>query len=205
MTNNLKTVVLFGACFIGLAIGALLARPRPLVEGVAHFEASYDDVSLDQMIIEADLVILGHVVKITPARWNQDDGMYWEQAGRTTVPFHEIEIEVTESLRDKIGLGKTATITVLGNSPLGILTTSAIQLESEVAHTLAVGDERIFFLVQRDLVWREGSRPILRFLGMPEAGYLTHQVDGLYHSLTDHASSPLSLDQLRTRLAESTP
>jgi hypothetical protein len=175
---------------------------------VYTFEASYDFLSRDEMIAQADAIILGRVVDISPARWNQDSGEIWQQSGFTVVPYHEVEIEVLNVLADPgaLSLGDSLAITVLGGSPAGSIQSGGSEISRHAEHDLQVGDQAAFFVVSRELAWRGGTttrqavRPIVRFMGEPRRSYLTLENDGLYHS-SDPGEKPTSLESLAGHIA----
>lgn len=169
---------------------------------VYEFEASYMGLSRDQMIKEAGAIFVGEVVSLSPARWNQDSGEYWQEGALTTLPYHEVQVKVVQPLVDTVGLGAEAKITVLGGSPAGSIQTGELSIANQPEHTLQVGDQSVFFVVKREMAWRGGTaekqatQPILRLVAMPKQSYLTRKNDGLYH-VTEGTDAPLSLDTLR--------
>src|SRR5574341_921076 len=88
---KLQTKILFGAVILVSAlIGAFIAlrqadpMARALRSGktvIVQAEGSYGEVTFDQMIDQADLIVLGQVIAISDPFWNQDSGEYWEPVG----------------------------------------------------------------------------------------------------------------------------
>lgn len=180
----------------------LAARPSSY-----RFESSYVYQSLPEMVATADAIVLGRVVAITPARFNQDSGAYWEQAGYTTLPYYELTVALQRPLLDTIGLGSRATITVLGGSPAGTDASAGVPIDNAEAAALNVGDEAVFVVARRAMAWRGGTpgqqatRPILRFQSAPELSMLIRRPDGAFAS-SDPDGRPIRLDQLIAQIAE---
>jgi hypothetical protein len=203
-----------GALMLGIGLGGALffgssKRLDAASAGdMAKFHASYTYVSRDEMIAGADAIVIGRVADISQARWNQDRGEIWQEPGLTTLPYHELDIEVLEVLssRDTMALGDSLTLTVLGASPAGSIRSAGVEIAGHAEHDLEVGDEAVFFVVSRELAWRGGSatrqatRPIVRFMGEPLRGYLTRGKDGLYHPRVA-GEQPLSLESLESQIA----
>lgn len=182
--------------------GPALSQGRPQV---FELEGSYEELSRDDTIQQAGAIFVGEVLSVSPVRWNQDNGEYWQEEEYTTLPYHEIQVKVIQPLINTIGLESEATITVLGPSPAGGNQRDSVTLEGEPHHRLKVGDQSIFFIVQRAIAWRGGTpqnqatRPILRLVGMPTMSYLLKRADGLYESPAGN-EPPLSLDDLVRRI-----
>jgi hypothetical protein len=172
-----------------------------------YFEATYFAASREEQILEADAVFIGRVARISSTKWNQDSGEYWEEEGLTTLPYHEVQVNVIRSLLDEATLGDRIDVTVLGASPAGPSSSSKVVIASEPEHSLQVGDVGIFFVVRTELAWRGGvvgnqaTRPIIRFIGYPEYGYLRQLANGQYRS-EDPSEQTTSLDQVIRKLRE---
>lgn len=207
MSKRTKFLLILGMVLLGLIFGVSVFMPRfqqdlVISEQLAvESEASYAEYSREEMIGEADAIFIGKVSSIFPGRWNQDSGQYWQQEGNAAIYFHQIDVTIEKLLVDTIGLSEQVTLTILGNSPINSSETDEVAIAGEVAHNLKVGDEAIFFVVARELGWKDGTRPIIRFLGDPREGYLLLGSDGLYHSSGQNLES-ISLDDLRKQIAE---
>ena len=168
---NIKTKIaiqLVGLLILGFLFGAILFVPSvgntvsnagspPRSVG---FEASYEDLVLDGRISRADSIFVGQVAAITPARFNQDNGEYWQQDAYTAMPYHTLEVTVVRSLADKLNLGNKITITVLGGSTAGSIQSGDVKVGLTSEHTLRVGDRAVFFVWRRNLAWRGTDTPL---------------------------------------------
>ena len=174
---------------------------------VYTYESSYAGLTRDEMLAEADAIIIGEVVAVTPAQWNQDSGKPWKQSGFASIPYHELEVRIIEPLYDTLDLKGHVRITVLGASPTGTVDPSII-LDSPPAHKLVKGQKAMFFLVKRELAWRgpenaqqQSKRPIIRLVGQPDLSYLIQEADGLYHS-TDPSEKPSSRGNIADKIKQ---
>lgn len=217
-----------------LVIGALLlvscnsARPSDSQAGNpggnggvrVAFEASYEALSLDDRIRRADAIFVGTVKAISVTSWNQDSGEYWEenvvhQNGLETTypatPVYQLDLAITKSIVDRIGLDDSTTLTIIGVSPMEQQVTVQTIEYGQVSYfsphstTLQVGEEVVVFATwNENLAWRDGVRSVLYPLGAPDESYLTLGADGLYHS-ANPAEEPLSLEALVARIAQQRP
>jgi hypothetical protein len=218
MSTKLKIMLLSGALILGVVVGSLAFFPGSrqamdrsnTVGAVAGFQGSYEELTRDEMIAQADAIFIGDVVSISPAQWNQDSGEYWQNDYFTAIPFHQLEVAVVRPFVDRIGLGPEMTITVLGGSPSGSIQSGEFAIANEPEHTLQVRHRALFFVVRRELAWRssvdnqQATRPIIHLMGAPSLSYLTAKSNGLYHS-EDPAEQPLSLSDLTARILKVRP
>ncbi|NJO81879.1 MAG: hypothetical protein HC828_03250 [Blastochloris sp.] len=141
------------------------------------FSASYEALTRGQMITQSDAIFVGQVEDIAPAQWNQDSGEHWESDEASALLYHTIEVQVLRSIVDTLDLRDTVTVTVLGNSPMSTNETSST-IRSEAEHTMQIGEQYIFFVVERHLAWKsdtsnhEEKRPTIRFITGPSISYL---------------------------------
>lgn len=197
-------LMLIGTLIIGLITGLTLVglkvsrgeqTQNPAESAYSNIvidqQASYISLSREEMIEQADIIFLGRVVNISPTRWNQDSGEPWyDNVIGSGLQLHYIEFEVLQPIVDTLGLKQQVTITALGASPL----------EGQADHSLQVGNEALVFAVETDLVWRDGTRPILELAGAPEDAHFIRGQDGLYYGRwTDR---PVSLDELVGQIAQ---
>lgn len=176
------------------------AKTRPY-----HFEATYGAKSRAEQIAQADAVFVGRVTDVLPARWNQDTGEYWVEEGLTTLPYHEINVNVVRPLFDRIGLEQQIAITVLGGSPAGTIGSAKVPIAPEADHDLKVGDERVFFVSKTSIAWRGGTvgnqatRPVTVLAAYPKYSYLRVEADGLLRSENPEERA-ITLSELVSRL-----
>ncbi len=200
--------ILLLGILVGQRIFVAVAKNTTSTDSEVYtFESSYQGLANEEMINEAEIIIIGEVIAVTPAQWNQDSGKPWKQSGLAALPYHELEVKIIDSLYDTVGLQGHVRITVLGASPVGTADPTII-LDSSPAHNLVKGQKAVFFLVKRDLAWRgpenaekQLSRPIIRLIGQPDLSYLTQGSDGLYHS-TDSNEKPLSLQDIVDKIKQ---
>lgn len=203
--------ILIGAILIGIFIGISLtfwvtlrqagaasaSRFTPTAEVVVETHASYAKLSRVEMLKQSDAIVTGLVTNILPTRFNQDSGKVWEpkmnEVEAIPLALHYVEVQIDAVLLDVVGLEKIVTIAVLGTSP--------IESASQADHQLKHGDQVIVFLQFDELVWREGSRPVWRFVGAPAESALVLQSDGLYHDGW-RDESPLTVEELKEQIAQ---
>lgn len=212
MKNNLVWPIcllcLLAAC--APAPSPAQAEPTAQVEPepsrmTVEVERSYVLLSFEQMVDQADTIFLGQVQHISPTRWNQDSGEYWQetidegnglQTTFTAVPYYEVQFSVERS--------------ILG-APIGPLTvTSGSDLQ------IQKGDRLIVFVHHGLLPWRKAGepgrlvespagrtldmdqRPVVTFYQEPMSSLFYQGPDGLYHSLEDASQQvkPFSLEEL---------
>lgn len=209
---------------------AALKPTKELPPTVVKVEAEYVVMPQNEMIAEADAIVLGVVTSIAESRWNQADGTYWEDVTfegknketlHTALLFHEVELTILEPLLDKIGLPPDKIIiTELGKSPLEEknVVIDGVEYENE-GYTLAPGDEVIVFLEQGEMAFRDpdkpislqqaedgetyfdsGSRGIVGFLVKPDESFYIKGEDGLYYSPASK-EQPISLEILVQEIA----
>ncbi|MCX7680847.1 MAG: hypothetical protein N2508_02580 [Anaerolineae bacterium] len=201
-----------GATFLG-ACSENRDGDAPSVEGNTpvrvEFEAEYIALTREQMIDQADLIFLGEVSHISPTRWNQDSGEYWDDDETrdlydTALPYHEIELIVIQPIVDAVGVEEQVIITVLGNSPVGPEPQTGgftVIVAGAPSHDLKVGDRVVVFARQGEIAWRGGMRPAILLMGVPRDSYLIQGEDGLYHHRQPDVEEPVSLEALSAHIA----
>ena len=215
MNKRIK-IALIGSVFtLGLLLPFALAACQPVqlpttqnasatVQPQAHvFEASYEYLTLDELIAQADLIVIGQVIDISPARWNQDSGLFWQadHSSFATLPYHQLEIAVSQVLAGDVATDQTLTVTVLGASPAGSFD-SQDTVVGEPAHRLQVGQEQLFLLRQGEIAWRGRRQPAILFLGYPGDSYLTQGADHRYRLTQRQDEKALSLEMLQEKIAQ---
>ncbi len=221
--NRRLTFMLAGALIVGLVVGLAVvffevqARNRGLSSPISvSTNFSYAALTREEMIDQADLIFVGQVVHITPTRWNQDSGEYWDEEETpdldSALLYHEIELTVIRPVVDTLGVGEKVILTVLGNSPVGpqpevpglrINSRPVIIEDSDSpVHDLKVGDQAVVFAERREIAWRGGMRPALMLMGYPQDSYLVQGEDGLYHFWRPELEPPVSLETLIAQIAE---
>lgn len=186
-------------------LSALLLSLIVLLAACAHptsFHASYAEMSFEERLSQAEAIFTGVVTEISPTRWNQDSGAYWQEvdaAGeqvRQALPLYTVTLAVQGSLAGATPPDKFVTLTVLGGSPLEKGFDSA-------ERPLQIGDETVILARQTELAWRDGTRLVWYLLGNPYQSYLVKSADGLYH-LPDSADG-FTTDSLLTQIAQVRP
>lgn len=197
---------------------------------IVKIEAEYVTMPYENMISEADAIVLGIVKHISEARWNQADGKYWEETtveGRneetlhTASLFHEIELTVVQTIVDDIGLSPDQiVITELGKSPIDeeMVIIEGKEYEND-GYDLSVGDEIIVFLEQGEMAFRDpnksislvqtedgdayfdtGVREIVGFLVKPSESFFIKGEDGLYYN-SELKDQPVTLEKFMQETA----
>lgn len=181
----LSLIVLLAAC----------ARPT-------GFHAAYAEMSFNERLTQAEAIFSGIVTEVSPTRWNQDSGAYWQEVDergeqvRQALPLYTVTLAVQESLAGATPLDKFVTLTIVGSSPLDKGFDSA-------ERPLQTGDEVVILARQTELTWRDGTRLVWYLLGNPYESYLVKSADGLYH-LPDSADG-FTPDSLLTQIAQIRP
>lgn len=203
--------VLIAGVTLGSVIVSLKARPENQPVRVS-MDFCYAVMTREEMIDQADLIFVGKVVNITPTRWNQDSGEYWDEdetpESDSDLMYHEIELAILQPIVDRLGAGEKVVITVLGNSPVGPQPEVRIHGQPVIiedadspAHDLKVGDQALIFAEQREIAWRGGGmHPVLTLMGYPQDSYLIQGEDGLYHFWRSDLEPPLSLEELLAQI-----
>ncbi len=159
-------------------------------------EASYIQLSRQEMMEYADAILVGQVAKISTTQFNQDGGEAWEplNANDVLLALHYVDIVVQDALISTAESDEKIRIAVLGTSPL--------DANDLADHHLKEGDQVIVFLQSAELAWRDGPRPVWRFVALPAESALVLQSDGLYHDgWLD--KSPIALDALILQVEQS--
>jgi hypothetical protein len=181
--------ILIGAIVSGMVIGITLALGRglrrdtsvsalqlsPTAEIVVETHASYEQLSREDILKQADAIVIGSITQISPTRFNQDSGELWEPTmdDATPLALHYVDVKIDKVLTGKVDFEEKVEVVVLGNSPT--------ESTSHADHHLKSGDQVILFLNTTKLVWRDGTRSVWCFVGSPLQAALILQEDGLYH------------------------
>lgn len=174
-------------------------------------EFSYIELTLDEMIEQADMIFVGKVTNITSTSWNQDSGEYWEEVfeeenGLETIhsalPVHQVELSVIQPLVNEDKFDKKVTLTLLGKSPIDneITVRNSVSLKNDADYKLQIGDEVIIFATQTHVPWRDANKPIefvnesdgssyfdigkrsvIGFVNNPVSSYFLKDKDGMYY------------------------
>jgi hypothetical protein len=162
----------------GWQLGARAVAPRREVA------LSYQTMSFDEMARAADVVVAGRVTAVSPTRWNQDSGEWWERTivdgyGLQTVdsalPYYEITVAADRLLVDGLGLASApdepVVFTVVGTSPLDVPAADGVTVQlggfGPGAVDAPVGGTVAVFARQTQLAWRDGTRRVLQPVGEP--------------------------------------
>lgn len=209
---GLLSALLLSACTNSQAGDITLTQPTEDSQGppttdlsmldtqlVAGYDAVYEGVSQDDMIKNADMIVVGEIISISESVWNSDDGLYWEIEGDSALPLHHINISIKRSLAGNPD--SILTITVLGNSPAGPAVVDAdVIIGGHHEYDLQVGDRAVFFLRNTNLAWQGGTRPSLMLMGFPGHSYLKEKAGGKYHGGPDNLA--IDLDALDRKIKE---
>lgn len=143
-----------------------------------NIEAEHILLTREDMLEQADIIFVGKVTNISPTRWNQDSGQYWQEVTEEGVaekgerlttthsawPIHEIELSIVQPIVDEIGIDEKVILTLIGKSPVDNISQTnngeTIQIEGDSSHALQIGDEIIVFAVRTEIAWRDPNRPI---------------------------------------------
>ena len=101
-----------------------------------------------QIIDNSDAILVGNVTTVSPTSNNQDSGQVWDEA----LPVFTLDVEVTRTIVGELPVHATLTITQVGYSPL----------EYGEAAAVAAGRRAVFFVVETEIAWRGGPRPVWR-------------------------------------------
>lgn len=169
---------------VGVGMWALAScspSPAPTENGSetisVDLEAEQIFLSREAMFEEADIIFVGKVTNISPTKWNQDSGEYWQEVteegltengeSATTThsawPVHELEVAVGQAIVDEVGIDEKVTLTLLGKSPVDSNQADDgqnVQIEGDATHAIQLGDEILVFAVQTEIAWRDPNRPI---------------------------------------------
>lgn len=201
-------VLMLSCMFMLSSTGLIACSSRGPISGKTEDDQTQTIVSSeiialtrDEMIDQADMVFQGLVEEISTTRFNQESGGYWE-GGR---PFHTITFKVLRLIAGSIDVNQEVTVTTWGNSPaeeMVLVQTNEGEAypHSDVGHDLQPGDIVIVFANQRSVMWREGKRETLSFVGVPFESYFRLQEDGRYLSRPD--DEPVEIEELISRIAE---
>jgi hypothetical protein len=220
--TNTKTLLLAFGATLGLLLAACTSPESSVervehVESVEHVEVSscYVEASFEDRIEQSNLIFTGTVMNMSPTRWNQDSGEYWEEEVDDTIytalSFYTVEISVDKLIVADHQIDDDRVIlTILGANPStseeGVVTEYGLvssSLDGDVPDW-QVGDEIVVFARQTELAWRDGKRPIWQLIGLPTESYLVKGDDGLYYFQNSDAerANVLSLETLITQIAQ---
>ncbi|MBK6769004.1 MAG: hypothetical protein IPG72_08345 [Ardenticatenales bacterium] len=175
----MNSKILFGA---GLVVGIAAVAAMRLAGGNTVADVSYSDLPLSAKVASAPLIVTGTVLEVTPSRWNQDDGTFWEkvetdafgqQTVDTAVPYHTVVVQVDRTLANRDGVGTdklTLTIVGMGSDAALAASVDAGGVTSLASDTVsaAEGERVIAFVRPGQLAWRDGTmRPVLVPMGAP--------------------------------------
>ena len=170
-----------------IKLGRLWLVSQAVIFGTActqiETHASYAAMSLTQRMQQADAIVEGVVTDISPVRWNQDSGEYWEDTdanGETVdraLAYYTIEVTPLQHIVSDAGVRDTLTLTVIATGPIDV---EAVTATAGHADSLQVGNEVFVMARKTDLAWRGGTRRIWQLLGMPKESYYVRDGDGLY-------------------------
>jgi hypothetical protein len=148
------------------------------------------------------VVLAGEITAISPTRWNQDSGEFWEQTvvdryGRQVediaLPYYEVTVAANRSLVDMVGLdvtpGAPVVFTVIGHSPVETKGASGVLVSGDDGNgalQLKVGHSAVVFARQTQLAWRHTSKTVLEPLGDPNTAIV--------------AAGPAQVDELAARV-----
>lgn len=195
----LVTIGLLGACAF------IPTNTDPAGSAIQRTQSfSYVGMSTDQIIDEADAILIGKVTSISPSRWNQDSGEYWEDDLDMALQYYEVTLEVIDAVVDEIGFGGKATLTVLGPSPADVLPGTDI---SEIQHVQAgsipfqEGEKVLIFAEKRKIAWRGGPVERIVLVGGPQGKYTLTDDGRALNTCTSERDSMLSalLEQIAAR------
>jgi hypothetical protein len=183
------------------------AQPSRTPDRVTRVQVSstYAYLSLDDQMQQARAIFCGQVAAISPTRWNQDSGTYWQAPGHPQLPYYTVDVTIAASLHDTLSLGSHVTITVLGSSPQGTDHARSVETASDPI-SLRVGEMAVFFVDSSAIAWRGADatltrRPIVRFLIYPDYSYLLQQADGTLTIKDPQAQvAMLTMDELKQKV-----
>lgn len=192
----MKKAIIYSSIFLLFVLLGTFAAYRYVLPGFAVVDASYAAVTAESMMRDADLIFLGEVVDISPTRWNQDNGRYWDDG----MPYYHVTVSVIEPI---IGEAKREVVlTVLETSPVdNALQTIESDESTEVRDKhLQVGDRAVFFAQQVEIPWRSPERlPATVFMGYPQGATFLEGADARYYSMDGES---FSLDELAAEIAQ---
>jgi hypothetical protein len=206
--KNYSFKIVLGVFLMAIAVGLALAffngkeqekEANTPVDVIVRQHALYIELTQEERINRAEAIFVGKVTDISPTQWNQESGEHWQDG----LLMHYMEVAVLQPIVDTIGLGRTVTITELGNSPIDVDTAEdRVVVAGSSGHNLAIGDQAVFFVHQTEIAWRGDPKPAVVLTGgAPWDAYFILEDDGLYHSGRFN-ESPLSLEQLIEQIAQ---
>lgn len=168
----------------------------------ANVHTSYAEVPIDEQIEKADVIVAGTVVDVSPTKWNQDSGEYWEELGgdeeveqpHVAVAYYTIIVATEQPIIANEGLSSTVEVTVVGISPLD---------EKDAEFSIDIGDNVVILASEAKLAWRNGERSVLKFLSAPEASLYQQGEDGLYR--IGFSTEGVTFEELVARIATIRP
>jgi len=216
----IKAALIGTLLLVGCRSNGVDSTPSSNEGQTVHFSTEYVIDSPEDVIKSAGVIFLGKVRRVSPTRWNQDNGEYWEEVTKegayetrhTAMPVHEIEMEVTSLIADEIGVGETVVLTAIGKSPndTSSVATDTVRLAGSPDHLLGDGSEALIFARQTEIAWRDGnpirlvepedgSQPYFEVgrkavIQLTPGAYLLRGEDGLFYSPENGDWSRASLD-----------
>ena len=179
-------------------------NPSPAAPAIQRSQSFiWVGMTTEQVIDDAEAILMGKVTSLSPSRWNQDSGEYWEDDSDMALQYYEVTLEVTDAVVDEIGFGDRAIITVLGPSPADL----APRTDSEVQHTQAdsipfqEGEKVLLFIEKVPLAWRSGLVERVVLVGGPQGKYTITDDGRALNACMSKRDSTLSalLEQIAAR------
>lgn len=171
---------------------AILQATPPIKPQPEYPELVYEEISFDEIIKTANLIALVNVVDISRTVWNQDNGEIWYEEPTTSsdpiisspLQIHYVTFEVLQMIIGSNQPEEKFILTVVGQSPI----------DGNSDNHLEVGQEGILFARNTELTWRDGTKPVMMFMGIPGQSFLVKQAGGLFTG--ELVKTPISLDEL---------
>ena len=198
--------ILAAVAALGLAAWRLNS-PEP--QALVH--VLYQSQSFQEMARGANAVLSGQVMAVSPTRWNQDSGEFWDRelpGGQTEAaqPYYEITLRVDDPIVDTtaqgIAAGRDVVLTVVGMNPEeehAIAAGIGVTTGDHGPEGLEVGQRAVIFAQKTAMTWREGTKPILQLMGHPEQAYFRPVAGGNFESHAEGAPSG-SLTELKAQV-----
>lgn len=162
--------------FFVIVLGTFaFVQVMPFFRPAVSVDTLYVALRPADMIRDAEIIVLGEVTKIGSTRWNQDNGFYYKDG----MPYHEVVVNVQETILGTFEEGDEMILTVLGQSSGDLNVEPTIGDQDSKSR----GQQIVVFAERREIAWREPERmPVLTFMGGPNQGILFNE-DGYYTSV----------------------
>ena len=120
----------------------------------------YHPMTEQEVITAADVIVRGHVRRVSAPYWNQDSGEIWRAEASNEddrerpgpLPLQSVEVTVGQSLANRLALD------IAGDVEFVVLGMDIGRGTGTEGESLAVGNEVVVLLERRELAWRENSR-----------------------------------------------